>query len=151
MTTEQITRVVALVDGSEPSKRAALMAAQVARGLAVPLELIKVAEAPSEDAATDVAVFEAALHGEAAVERSRLEQKRAVLEAAAASLPAGSNPTLTLLEGRAKDKLMAALDEREGALVFLGRTGKNALTRVLKGSVATTLATYGSRPVVIVP
>jgi nucleotide-binding universal stress UspA family protein len=47
--------------------------------------------------------------------------------------------------------LFAALEARPGALVFMGRTGLNAIQRVLKGSVATALATYSSRPVVIVP
>ncbi len=146
-----LTRVVALVDGSAPSSRAVAAAAQVAQGLGLPLELLKVAEPLLSESAADVAAFEEALKvaGPAALER--LRAKHAVLEAAAAKLPPGLSPTLTLLEGKVKETLLQALDQREGALVFAGRTGKNAITRVLKGSVATALATYSTRPVVIVP
>jgi nucleotide-binding universal stress UspA family protein len=145
--------VIALIDGSEPSMRALGVADQLARRQGLPLELLSVVEPGQFTSQTDVGMFEAALPAGMAPPPGRAEQKakREALDKALAQLGPQRVVTETLLEGRAAETLLRHLDDRAGALVVLGRTGKSAFTRVVKGSVASAMATYCAQPVVIVP
>ena len=54
----------------------------------------------------------------------------------------GSSPT---------EELLKVIDSEKADCVFIGRTGKGAVSRVIKGSVAHALSAHASVPVTIVP
>lgn len=140
-------RILVGFDGSDPSRRAARLAAEMAAatGAAVTLtEVVPQLFIPGDNAGMMTADLTARDH------RLALEH----LTAAAAELRAGGKPievSTEVLEGSPSGEMARAADEDpEVELVIVGRSGKGAVQRAILGSVATKLAHSCSKPVMIV-
>jgi len=139
-------RILVGFDGSEPSQRAARLAAEMAAatGAAVTLtEVVPQLFIPGDSGGMMTADLMARDH--------RIAQEH--LTAAAAELRAGGAPvevSTEVLEGSPSAEMAHAADDPEVELVIVGRSGKGALQRAILGSVAGRLAQSCPKPVMIV-
>ena len=61
------------------------------------------------------------------------------------------DPAFAVTVGDVYDQLRSIADERDAALLVCGSRRLSAVTRVFTASVGTTLASWSSRPVAVVP
>ncbi|HYV50014.1 MAG TPA: universal stress protein [Myxococcaceae bacterium] len=140
-------RILVGFDGSDQSRRAARLGAEMASatGAAVTLtEVVPQLLIPGDAAGMMTAELMARDHQLAAEH----------LTAAAAELRAGGRPlevTTEVLEGSPPAEMArAANEDPEVELVIVGRSGKGAIQRAILGSVASRLAHACTKPVMIV-
>jgi nucleotide-binding universal stress UspA family protein len=140
-------RILVGYDGSDPSRRAARLAAEMASVTGAEITLAEVVPQlfiPGDNAGMITAELMARDH--------QLAQEQ--LTAAAAELRAGEKPVevrTEVLEGSPSAQMARAADEDpEVELVIVGRSGKGAVQRAILGSVASKLAHSCSKPVMIV-
>jgi nucleotide-binding universal stress UspA family protein len=140
-----IEEVVAPVDGSDGSHRAARTAAILARSLQVPLTLVYAAPLTAESA------MAIAKLDRSEVEAMQRQRGTDVLSAAQAriedlSIKAGE----AVLLGDPAEEILAYLDEHPGALVVIGRRGLSPIKTLLLGSVSDKIVRHASNPVTVV-
>lgn len=137
-------KLIAAVDGSAPSLKGALMAAQMAKGLGATLELAYVSlptRLPPEQYAEAIAQIESAerRHAGELLERARGDVSSFGVETSVRHLTGTPAETIgTLAKG----------DDVWGVVV--GAKGHNAVSRMMLGSVADELVHTCTKPVVVV-
>jgi nucleotide-binding universal stress UspA family protein len=138
-------RILVGVDGSKESRAAAAWAANLATAMGSQLIVASVADSPVALAAPEL------------VQRASEWQAEAAKDAAAvakqiASEVARSGLTVeTIVEQGAPAETLAELAKAGDVdLVVVGHRGRNALSRVLMGSVADRLVQICSKPVLVV-
>ena len=139
--------IVAAVDGSEQSDRAAALAASLARTHEARLILVTVVRPPegwwgvTGEPPTPAALSEALITGQQRV-LSEVEKNIDLKGVSYTTLEELGDPTSAIL----------ALCEREGAdLLIVGRRGAGVVERMVIGSVADRLAHHARCPLLIVP
>lgn len=136
--------IVVPVDGSESSARAAVFAADLARALSCPLQLLHV-YAPSGNE----------LVGMAQLPRERIEafSKESAQVAFESARKAMDSDGLDLSErvvwGEPREEIIAAAEDAE-ALIVMGRRGLGRVKEMLLGSVSEAVMRNAGRPVTIV-
>jgi nucleotide-binding universal stress UspA family protein len=144
MTQSSVRPVVAGVDGSESSRRAAHLAAEEARRRSAPLRLLFALDSPFSELATLApgSRVPAALHDSAA------EVLRSV-EAAVAPVVGEGRTSWSVLDGRPVELLRAA--SAEAQLVVLGARGAGGVGGLVLGSTASGVVAGASCPVIVLP
>lgn len=146
MTSATPQRILVAYDGSEPADRALHLAAQLANCSGWALDIVTVVETPPEEVFTAQGI--AHVDPEAIKDRARRE----VLDPAVARLGAGAPVIRAHVEiGHVLTCLSEMAEEKDVAMVVVGRTGKGPFRRVLEGSVSRGLAGLCKTPVTIVP
>jgi nucleotide-binding universal stress UspA family protein len=139
-----MNRILAAVDGSEPSLRAAKLAGELASKLGARLTLAYVCVPmvyPAEIAWVPIAEVDRAAEAHAAE----------VLKVAAAQLrESGYESTTLILHGPAAETLADVVKAENIDLVVVGSRGRGAVARVLLGSVADRLVHISPKPVLVV-
>ncbi|MEX2194537.1 MAG: universal stress protein [Thermoleophilaceae bacterium] len=140
--------IIAGVDGSRQSVRAAAVAASLARGLERRLVLVHVAADPPVFPYGDLRVREA--------QRRRLVRRGlALLAVAASEIREEQARRRVVLSGIAHGGLQERLDavarEEHADLLVVGARGRHPVARALLGSPSTPMGGTGSCPVLVVP
>ena len=137
-------QMLAAVDGSEPSVRAAKLAAEIASKMGARLTLAYVCVPmvyPAETAWVPVAD----------VERAAEAHGQEVLKSVAGQLrQEGFEASALILHGAAAETLADAVKAEDIDLVVVGSRGRGAVARVLLGSVADRLVHICTKPVLVV-
>lgn len=141
------TAIVAGVDGSETSTRAATIATEIARSTGAKLLLVTVVRPPEGwwgiggAPPTPEALSNALVEGQQQVLRETEEQ-----------LPLDGVDYETVAElGDPTSRLIAVAEERDAGLVIIGKRGAGLAERVMLGSVADRLCHHSPVPVIVVP
>jgi nucleotide-binding universal stress UspA family protein len=135
--------IVCAVDGSQPSRSAAQVAAQLARTLNLKLILAYATE--------DRPTFPYGDRPLKELQRRRaIEEGRELLEAVAAELPADA-PDMRVVFGTPVEGLSAVCSEEAAELLVVGSRGRGPLATALLGSVSAQLASTAACPVLVVP
>ena len=138
-------RVLVGVDGSKESRAAAACAANLAKAMGSQVVVATIADVPVALAAPEL-VQRAAEWQEEAEKDAAAVAKEIAGEVARAGLTVE-----TIVERGAPAETLAALAKAgEVDLVVVGHRGRNALSRVLMGSVADRLVQICSKPVLVV-
>ncbi len=141
------SRIVAAVDGSDPSLRAAQAALDLAKSAGGEVTLMTVVRPPEGYWGIDGAPPSPEAMA-AAIVRARTE----VLDAALDVLDVDDLDVNTVEEvGDPAATILAYCDSNDVSVVFLGRRGSGFVERLMLGSVADRLAHNAPCPVVIVP
>lgn len=144
MTPEVSTRILLAYDGSEPARRAADLACELAEKLGAKL-LVAHVLAPF--------LYPVEYHGQGGVgleERRRTAAQRMLDELAAALLPRAVSVETALLAGSPAEELARVSERPDILVVVVGSTGKGAVARLLVGSVADRLVHLAAKPVLVV-
>ena len=142
-----IATVVAGVDGSEGSKRAAERAAAIARHWSADLKLVTVVRPPEGWWGLD-----GAPPSPEALSAAMLEGQQKILEEIRASLDLeGVECGLVEELGDPATQLMAVCDETNADLLVIGRRGAGLAERIILGSTADRLSHMSDCPVLVVP
>ena len=137
--------VIAGVDGSAESKRAAEFAGGIAAALRAPLTLVYVTHAqllPGPER-----------HAQVLAERELIEREYAqalLREMAARCREKGAVVETRIGRGGAAEVLADLGAETDARMVVVGHRGRGAVQRVLMGSVASRLVQISPRPVLVV-
>jgi nucleotide-binding universal stress UspA family protein len=135
--------IVCAVDGSQPSRSAAQVAAQLARTLNLKLILAYATE--------DRPAFP---YGDRQLKelqrRHATDEGRELLETVAAELPMRA-PDLRVVFGTPVDALSAVCSEEGAELLVVGSRGRGVLSAAVLGSVSGALAATAPVPVLVVP
>jgi nucleotide-binding universal stress UspA family protein len=135
--------IVCAVDGSQPSRSAAQVAAQLARTLNLKLILAYATE--------DRPTFPYGDRPLKELQRRRaIDDGRKMLESVAAELPAEA-PDLRVVFGTPVAGLSALCSEEAAELLVVGSRGRGRLATALLGSVSAQLASTSACPVLVVP
>ena len=135
--------IVCAIDGSQPSRSAAQVAAQLARTLNLKLILVHATE--------DRPTFPYGDRPLKEIQRRRaIEAGRELLEAVAAELPADALD-MRVVFGTPVEGLNAVCSEEAAELLVVGSRGRGSLTTALLGSVSAQLASTAACPVLVVP
>jgi nucleotide-binding universal stress UspA family protein len=135
--------IVCGVDGSQPSRSAAQVAAQLARTLNLRLILAYATE--------DRPTFPYGDRPLKELQRRRaIEDGREMLEAVAAELPADA-PDMTVVFGTPVEGLSAVCSKEAAEVLVVGSRGRGRLATALLGSVSAQLASTSACPVLVVP
>jgi nucleotide-binding universal stress UspA family protein len=139
-------RIVVGLDGSDVSEIALRTGAELAKGLGVPLHLVRVADlAVVPWGATEAAAAYAELSDEMVQEKREAEQ---YLEAHAAPLrQAGQDVTVEVRSGPAASELVEAV--RPSDLLIVASHGRSGWKRLVLGSVAEEVVKHASAPVLV--
>lgn len=142
------SRIVAAVDGSDPSLRAAEAALDLARTSGGQITLITVVRPPEGYWGIDGAPPSAEAMA-AAIVRARTEVLDAVLE----TLDTADGLEVNTVEeiGDPATSILNHCAENGTTILFVGRRGSGFVERLMLGSVADRLAHNSPCPVVIVP
>lgn len=140
-----MSKILVPVDGSEPSNRAVVYAATLARALDRELDLVNVIDLRQVD------VYEGFYLTDEQLEQIETQAKEKTLAASSALVPEGVKKTTRLLKGPAVKMLIAEAEKADVDQVIMGRTGKNAIERLLEGSVSRGLSLHAKKPVTLVP
>ena len=132
-------------DGSEPSGRALDFAIDLAKRCGWSLDVVSVLDLREVD------FYEGFYLTEDQLDKLETKMREQVLETARAKIPADVPSEVKLLKGPVVRTLFDAVEADHVAMVVLGRQGKNALKRLLEGSVSRALATNAKVPVTVVP
>ncbi len=137
-------RILAAVDGSEPSLHAARLAGDLATKLGAQLMLAHVCVPmvyPAETAWVPIADVERAAesHAEEVLKRAAAELRKQGIEA-----------STLVLHGAAAETLADAAKAEDVDLIAVGSRGRGAVARVLLGSVADRLVHICPKPVLVV-
>lgn len=135
-------KILAAVDGSDPARRAAQRAAEMAPRLGLGLLLATVVPDRSYFAEWQIGGDETELH------RLREQDARALLEKVGAGLPVAAE--LLTLSGTPAEAIAEAAKAEEVELVALGSRGRTLIGGVLIGSVAHRLVHICAKPILIV-
>jgi nucleotide-binding universal stress UspA family protein len=138
-------RILVPVDGSDAAERALDVAARLAKGLDVELEIVTVLDLSQVD------VYDGFYLTDKQLEDLQYKAKEHVLEAALERL--GDDPpkvSTRLLRGRAAHVLIEEAEKPGLLMIVMGRTGKGAFERLVQGSVSRNLAAHSPVPVTIV-
>ncbi len=140
-------RIVVGLDGSDVSEIALRTGAELAKGLSVPLHLVRVADlAVVPWGATEAAAAYAELSAEMVQEKREAEQ---YLEAHAAPLrQAGQDVTVEVRSGPAASELVEAVSPSD--LLVVASHGRSGWRRLVLGSVAEEVVKHASAPVLVV-
>jgi nucleotide-binding universal stress UspA family protein len=141
----KIEEVLAPVDGSDGSHRAARTAATLAKSLQVPLTLLYAAPLTAESA---MAIAKLDRDEVEAMQRQRGADVLATAQAQIKDL--GVEAGEAVLLGDPAEEILAYLDQRPGALVVIGRRGLSPLKTLLLGSVSDKIVRHASNPVTVV-
>jgi nucleotide-binding universal stress UspA family protein len=135
--------IVCAVDGSQPSRSAAQVAARLARTLNLRLILAYATE--------DRPTFPYGDRPLKELQRRRaIAEGRELLENAAAELPVDA-PDLRVVFGTPVDALSAVCSEEGAELLVVGSRGRGVLSAAVLGSVSGALAATAPVPVLVVP
>ena len=134
--------ILAAVDGSDPSRRAAQRAAEMAPRLGLGLRLATVIPDRAYFAEWQIGGDEGELH------RLREQDAHALLERIAAELPVAAE--LRTLTGTPAEAIAEAAKADDVELVALGSRGRTLIGGVLIGSVAHRLVHICAQPILIV-
>ena len=139
-------RIVVALDGSDVSETALAVGAGLAKGLGVPLHLVRVADmAVLHWGPTGAAAAYAELSDEMTREKQEAEQ---YLEAHAAPLRQdGQNVTIEVRSGSAVDEIVDAV--RPSDLLVVASHGRSGLKRLVLGSVAEEVVKQAPAPVLV--
>ena len=140
-----MSTVLVGVDGSETSRQAIELAAELARGLKAQLHLVHVRRPVL------VSVEAQPLLAPELEEALEADSRRLLEEAQALAARRGVEARTSSLVGAEADQLARTANDPDVAMVVVGTHGRHALGRLLLGSVAGTLARICPRPVLIVP
>lgn len=135
-------KILVAVDGSDPSRRAAARAAEMAPRLGLTLTLAHVAPEKSYFAEWEIGGDEGELH------RLREQESRALLQRVAAGLPIPAE--LVSLQGTPAEAIAAAAKSDDVEFVAVGSRGRTLIGGVLIGSVAHRLVHICVKPILIV-
>jgi nucleotide-binding universal stress UspA family protein len=143
-----IRHVVCGVDGSEPARRAAVVALRLADRLGDRLVLMHViaprpAMPPASFPIGPHPVTSADMH-----ELNRIEAERAFASVERDVRPATADRLVE--HGDAADRLSAVAWEKDARLIVVGARGRSSVSAALLGSVSAELAARAPRPVVVV-
>jgi nucleotide-binding universal stress UspA family protein len=141
----KIEEVLAPVDGSDGSHRAARTAATLAKSLQVPLTLLYAAPLTAESA---MAIAKLDRDEVEAMQRQRGADVLATAQAQIKDL--GVEAGEAVLLGDPAEEILAYLDQRPGALVVIGRRGLSPIKTLLLGSVSDKIVRHASNPVTVV-
>jgi nucleotide-binding universal stress UspA family protein len=139
MEASHVKRVIAAVDGSEASIKAATTAEALARSMGATLDLVFVREAPPDP--------EVGWSQEPDGYKPYGEE---VLKSVARRLVAPEAVSLLNLQGRAAEVVADVAEAKEVDLVVVGSRGRNQVAKALVGSVADRLVHICSKPVLVV-
>ncbi len=131
-------RILLAYDGSEPSRHAATRAAEVARSLGAPIEVIVVGELLESGYGTEVPVVEPEVYD------GVLAEVLALVRAA------GAEAEGSVVWGRPADSIVRRAQEMPADLVVLGHKGRGALEAFLMGSVAKNVIDHAHCSVLVV-
>ncbi|MFN4142822.1 universal stress protein [Aestuariivirga sp.] len=134
-----LTHIVCAVDGSEPSLRAVVLAAEMAKGLGARLSV--------------VTVRSFVLGRSAAAGLPTPEEAAAVLEAAVELARQSGCGSVAAVELKGRDAAVSIADyadEHGAGMIVVGSTGKDALRRFALGSTSIDLLRKSACPVTIV-
>lgn len=144
--TDQKPRILVPVDGSAPSDRALDLAARMAKGLGVSLDIITILDLSQVD------VYDGFYLTDHQLEELQSKAKNEILEGAKLRAERASVAATTrLLRGRAAHVLLEEAEQPGVEMIIMGRTGKGAFERFVQGSVSRSLAAHSPAPVTIVP
>ena len=135
--------IVCGVDGSEPSRSAAQVAARLAHTLNLRLVLAHATEDRPTFPYRDRRLGELQ-------RRHAIEDGQWLLEGVAAELP-GVEPEMRVVLGTPVEALTAVCEEEAAELLIVGSRGRGPLAAALLGSVSTRLARAAECPVLVVP
>lgn len=137
-------RIMVAVDGSEAAKRAAQMAVDLASKTGDELVLCHVC-------VPIVYPAETAWVRSPEIDAAQREQGQALVTKLASELSQkGVQPRALVLEGPAAESLLERAEADNVSMLVVGSRGRNALARVLLGSVADRLVHLSKRPVLVV-
>lgn len=140
------TRWLVAVDGSPSSLRALDVATRLAAGTDdARLDVVAVLDLAAHDVYSGFHLTEAQL---AQIERSLDDEALAPARArlAAARVPG----TVRVLRGHAADAIVQEASAQDVAMVFVGKTGKGPLQKLLQGSVSRSVTNLSPAPVTVV-
>ena len=135
-------KILVAVDGSDPSKRAAQRAADMAPRLGLGLTLVNVMPERAYFAEWQIGGDEAEIH------RLREQDSRTLLEKIAATLPVPAE--IACLQGTPAEAIAKAASADDIELVVIGSRGRTLIGGVLIGSVAHRLVHISAKPILIV-
>lgn len=141
----KIEEVLAPVDGSDGSHRAARMAATLAKSLQVPLTLVYAAPLTAESA---MAIAKLDREEIEAMQRQRGSDVLQAARSKIADLGVASQEAVLL--GDPAEEILAYLEKRPGALVVIGRRGLSPIKSLLLGSVSDKVVRHAANPVTVV-
>lgn len=135
-------KILVAVDGSPPSLHAARMALELAEAMGAQLTLAYAVPAPFLAAEMPATLVDEVLRAEQARGKALLESFRKELD--------GQALTTLELEGPAAEAIAEAAERGGYDLIVVGSRGRNALARIVLGSVADRMIHISKRPVVLV-
>ena len=136
-----------LVDGSDPSMRAAKYTAELASAVGATVEIIHVMNLDSRLNA--VSTLKSDYTPEIVLEESRA-QGRQILEEAKALFPETIELYLRLVTGRPVEKALDFCQEMQPDLVILGARGLGGIKGAVLGSISTALLENMECPLLII-
>lgn len=148
----QYRRIIASLDGSEPSRAALPHAVSLAEQFGVPLVLVRVVEAESavlaHRAAVDAPVSTEQAHRLVRDERAAAEE---ALRGEARRIAApGLRVESTVIQGRPGPAIVELSAEAERSLVVISTRGQSGWRRAVVGSVADYVVRHSRAPVLLV-
>jgi nucleotide-binding universal stress UspA family protein len=149
------SRIIAAVDGSEDSSRAATVAAGLARDMNRPLTLLYVFPAPERNEFVSIDTLPGAMHPETLSPEVLDQAKReAGTKVFAKARQAIGGDSVEIEErvaiGTVVPEILRAAEELKPALLVVGRRGLGRFSEVMLGSVSNKLVHQGSVPVLVV-
>ena len=142
-----ISTVIAGVDGSDGSRRAAEHAAAIARHWSADLKLVTVVRPPEGWWGLD-----GAPPSPEALSTAMLEGQQKILEEVQASLDLGGVECSIIEElGDPATRLLAVCEETNADLLVIGRRGAGFAERIILGSTADRLTHMADCPVLVIP
>ncbi|HUB06862.1 MAG TPA: universal stress protein [Myxococcales bacterium] len=136
--------IVVAIDGSEPSRRAEALAAEIAGKMGARLLLLHVVEpiwVPVGDFGQETPVLQQEIE----------KDSRKLLETEAARLSQGGQAVETLsLDGAPALAIVDVAQARKADLIVMGSRGLGSVRRFLLGSVADRVLHVSERPVLVV-
>ena len=136
-----------LVDGSDPSMRAAKYTAELASAVGATVEIIHVMNLDSRLNA--VSTLKSDYTPEVVLEESRTEGRQ-ILEEAKALFPETVEVYLRLVTGRPVDKVLDFCQEIQPDLVIIGARGLGGIKGAVLGSISTALLENMACPLLII-
>ena len=131
-------RILAAVDGSESSVKAAKAAADMAKASGAQLELVYVRPAPEDESGWSQEPDGYKPYGEE------------VLKAVAKQLKKSASPSLLNLQGRPAEVIADLAEAKDVDLVVVGTRGRGQVAKTLLGSVADRIVSACPKPVLVV-